>query len=108
MKRGDIIVALGRGDFSTKPRPSLVVQADPFAVHHPTITVCPITSSVGGGGFYRVPIAADERTNLLADSEVEVDLLQAIRRERVGRRIGAASEDTMTLVDQSLRRWLAL
>jgi mRNA interferase MazF len=108
VRRGDIIVAVGRGDFSTKPRPSLIVQADPFAEHHPTITVCPITTEVRGGTFYRVPIAADADTNLVADSEVEIDLLQAIRRERVGRLIGSASNNTMTLVDQALRRWVDL
>lgn len=108
MNRGDIVAAIGRGDFSTKPRPSLVVQAAGFSAHHPTITVCPITSVVSGDNLYRVAIAADDRTNLLADSEVEVDLVQAIRRERVGRRIGSARDDTMTLVDDALRRWLGL
>lgn len=86
----------------------MVIQADPFNAHHPAITVCPITSKLAGDGFYRVSIIADAETNLLADSEVEIDLVQAIRRERIRRRIGAASDNTMFLVDEALRRWLGL
>ncbi|KQN26098.1 hypothetical protein ASE86_08040 [Sphingomonas sp. Leaf33] len=108
MRRGDIVAALGRGDFSNKPRPSLIVQAEPFNAHHPAITVCPITSEISGDSFYRVPVTAGDDTNLLMDSEIEIDLVQAIRRERLGRRIGVASDDVMFLVDQALRRWLAL
>lgn len=108
MRRGDIVATIGRGDFATKPRPSLIVQADAFNAHHPGITVCPITSDVTGDNFFRIPVAADTDTNLLADSEIEIDLVQAIWRTRVGRQIGTASQDTMFLVDQALRRWLAL
>jgi mRNA interferase MazF len=108
VKRGDIVATVGRGDFASKPRPSLIVQADAFAAYHPAITVCPITSQITGDTFYRVPIGADQGSNLLADSEVEIDLMQAIRRERIGRRIGVAADETMTMVDQALRRWLAL
>jgi mRNA interferase MazF len=108
MKRGDIVASVGRGDFSSKPRPSLIVQADLFTAYHPSITVCPISSVLTGGGYRRVPIARDEQTKLFADSEIEIDLVQAIKRERIGRKIGAASEDTMMLVDDALRRWLAL
>ncbi len=108
MKRGDIVATVGRGEFSTKPRPSLIVQADAFNLHHPAITVCPITSEIRGHNLYRIAIAADATTNLLSDSEVEIDLVQAIWRDRIGRHIGVASSETMTLVDQTLRRWLSL
>ena len=108
MKRGDIVATVGRGDFSTKPRPSLVVQADAFNAFHPAITVCPITSDITGNHLYRVPIAADSATSLSTDGQVEIDLVQAIWRDRVGRHIGTASANTMILVDQALRRWLAL
>jgi mRNA interferase MazF len=108
MNRGDIVSTIGRGDFSKKPRPSLIVQADAFNAHHPAFTVCPITSEISGDSLYRIPVSATDQTNLLDDSEIEIDLVQAIRRERVGGLIGKASDDTMILVDQALRRWLAL
>jgi mRNA interferase MazF len=108
MNRGDIVSTIGRGDFSKKRRPSLIVQADAFNAHHPAFTVCPITSEISGDSLYRIPVSATDQTNLLGDSEIEIDLVQAIRRERVGGLIGKASDDTMILVDQALRRWLAL
>ena len=108
MRRGEIVSTVGRGDFAGKPRPALVVQADMFNEHHPAVTVCPITSHATGDGLYRVPIDASDLTGLLDDSEIEIDRVQAIRRQRIGRRIGQASEATLELVDQALRRWLEL
>lgn len=108
MKRGQIVSTVGRGDFSRKPRPSLVVQADAFATYHPAITVCPITSHLTGDSFYRVALSRTVDNGLLEDSEVEIDLVQAIRRERIGGVIGMASDEIMFNVGQGLRRWLAL
>ena len=56
----------------------------------------------------RVAILRSEENGLFTDSEVEIDLVQAIRRERIGVVIGQASDETMFNVDQALRRWLAL
>lgn len=108
MKRGDIYSTIGRGDFSRKPRPSLIVQADEFNPHHLAITVCPITSDLTGHDLFRIPISSDAQTNLLDDSEIEIDLVQSIKRPRMGRQIGTASAATMIRVDEALRRWLAL
>ena len=108
MKRGQIVSTVGRGDFSRKPRPSLIIQADGFNAFHPAVTVCPITSYVSGDAFYRVAILRSDDNGLFTDSEVEIDLVQAIRRERIGAVIGQASEETMFNVDEALRRWLAL
>jgi mRNA interferase MazF len=109
MRRGDIVrVADRTGDYAGKPRPALVVQSDLFAPSHDSITVCLITSNITGFGLFRIPVPADEATGLHAASEVAVDKLQSVRRSRIGGKIGVASDDTMILVDQALRRWLAL
>ncbi|WP_174285760.1 type II toxin-antitoxin system PemK/MazF family toxin [Sphingomonas bacterium] len=108
MKRGDIVAALGRGDFSTKPRPSLIVQADEFNAYHPGITVCPITGATSGDHLYRISLSPTGDNGLLKDSEVEIDLVQAIRRERIGGLIGHVPDEVMFSVDQALRRWLSL
>lgn len=108
MKRGDIVRTVGRGDFSNKPRPSLVVQADSFNEYHPSVTVCPITSSLSGDSFYRILVTADGGNGLTRDSEIEIDRVQAIWRERTCDVIGQASDEVMFAVDQAIRRWLAL
>ena len=108
MKRGQLVLTVGRGDFSTKPRPSLIIQSDLFNEHHPSFTVCPVTSVITGDAFYRIPLPSNAATGLRQDSEVEIDLVQAIRRERVSRVIGGVPDDLMTAVDDALRRWLSL
>lgn len=108
MRRGEIYVAAGKGDFSGKPRPSLIVQSDLFNDHHPSISVCPITSEMSGDFLQRVPISADQQTGLLADSEIQIDKMQVIKVARFGRFVGTAPDEVMTLVEDALRRWLDL
>ena len=44
MRRGDVVTVADRsGQFTGKPRPAVIVQADFFAAV-PTVTVCPLTS----------------------------------------------------------------
>lgn len=108
MHRGDIVAIAGRGDFSAKPRPALVVQSDLFNEDHPAVTVCPITSHATGDSFYRVPVPSGGQTGLVRDSEVEIDRVQAIWRQRVGQKIGRAPDEVMFAVDAALRRWLEI
>lgn len=108
MKRGQIVVSSGRGDFSTKPRPGLIVQANLFNAHHPAFTVCPITTHLTGDHLYRVPIAREEANGLEEDSEIEIDRVQAIWRVRIRKVVGEASADVMSRVDGALKLWLDL
>ena len=108
MKRGDIYAIAGRGDFSNKPRPALVVQSDLFNPHHPSATVCPISSTGTDDRLYRVLIGKGAETGLNSDSEIEVDKLQAVWTSRFGQRIGEAPDDVMAAVDTALRLWLDL
>ena len=108
MRRGDIYGIAGKGDFAGKPRPALIVQSDIFNPHHPSVTACPLTTAVTGDGLFRIPVTPDAANGLRIASEIEIDKLQAVRRERVGRRIGTVSEEVMATVDEALRRWLDL
>jgi mRNA interferase MazF len=109
VKRGDLItIADPAGDFSGKPRPALVVQSDDFNIDHASVTVCLLTSHVSGLSLFRVPVEPDPATGLRVRSEVEIDKLQAVWRHRIGYRIGHLPPETMTAVDQALRRWLSL
>lgn len=106
--RGAIVLAAGPGDYSGKPRPFLVVQSDTFNPAHGSVTLCPLTSIPRGWSLFRVPVAVDLHNGLDKDSEVQVDKVQTLRRERIVRVVGHAAEATMELVDQGLRRWLDL
>lgn len=106
-KRGDVVSAVAPGDFG-KPRPVVVVQADAFAERHASITVCPLTTHLTGLRLFRVAIAPDERNGLREPSEVMVDKLSSLRRERIGKPIGRLSVLDLRGIDEALRRWLAL
>jgi mRNA interferase MazF len=103
-----IVLAAGPGDFAGKPRPCLVVQSDLFNETHTSFTLCPITSVIGGEALFRVPFSPSATNGLRAESEVEVDKVQSLRRRRIVEVIGHAPATAMEQVDQALRRWLAL
>lgn len=108
VKRGDIVLASGPGDFSRKPRPFLVIQADAFNVVHHSISLCPVTSYLAGEGWIRISLAANPETGLERESEAEIDKITTLRRERLVKTIGTAPETVMRRVDRALRRWLEL
>jgi mRNA interferase MazF len=55
-----------------------------------------------------VPVQAGEETGLRVPSEIQIDKIMTVPREKVGPRIGALDEVTMQLVDQALGRFLGL
>jgi mRNA interferase MazF len=108
VRRAEIWSFLGRGDFSGKPRPGLIVQSDLFNGRHPSVTVCPISTAMTDDRMYRVGLQPDPSNNLNRYSEVEVDKVQAVWLSRLGRKIGLASDEQMQAVDDALRLWLDL
>lgn len=108
IERGMIVLAAGPGDAAGTPCPALIVQSDLFNEVHASLTLCPITSIVGGETLFRVPFAPSATNGLRADSEVQVDKVQSLRRQRIVEVIGRAPPTAMEQVDQALRRWLAL
>jgi mRNA interferase MazF len=103
-----IVLAAGPGDYAGKPRPFLVVQSDLFNGAHASFSLCPMTSHIGGQALFRVAFAPTPETGLREESEVQVDKVQTLRRERIVGIIGRASATAMEQVDQALRRWLEL
>lgn len=108
MKRGEIYIIAGKGDFAGKPRPALIVQSDLFNEHHPSVAVCPITSLCTGDFLQRVSITADAHTGLETDSEIQVDKTQAVKVTRLGRLVGQAPDGVMARVEDALRLWFDL
>ena len=107
MNRGDIITSAASGDYG-KPRPALVVQSDLFNATHSSIVICPITSHLVETPLFRIAMKPSRENGLKKDSQVMVDKISAVKRERIGRRIGTASATQMAELDQALSRWLGL
>ena len=82
MKRGDVIRVAGSGNFAGKPRPAVIVQADEYCDAHESLTVAPLTSMLQPSFAFRVHVHANAANGLNADSDAEVDKVQAVKRHR--------------------------
>jgi len=108
MKRGDIVIVRQSGTDASKARPCLVVQSDIVTGRSATVTVCPLTSQLGGMDMVRIAVSPSADNGLRVPSEIEIDRVQHVAATSVARVSGQAGPFTMRRVDQSLRRWLDL
>jgi len=107
MNRGDIVVGVAPGDYG-KPRPALVVQSNLFNPTHASVVICPITSYLIDAQLFRLTIEPAPENGLKAESQIMIDKIVAVKRERIGNRIGKLDAAHMARVDEALRTWLEL
>ncbi len=107
MNRGDVVVSAAPGDYG-KPRPSVVVQSDLFNPTHASVVICPITSHLVEAPLFRPTIHAAPENGLKLESQIMVDKVMALKRERIGKRIGRLSPAETAQVERALRLWLDL
>jgi mRNA interferase MazF len=86
MSRGDVVIVAAPGDFG-KPRPAVIVQSNAIPESHASLVICPMTSELVEADF-RITIEAGPETGLRVRSQVMADKPVAVRRERIGQRIG--------------------
>lgn len=106
MRRGDLVTIALQGDYG-KPRPALVIQSDLFA-EHPSVTILPVTSELRHTPLFRVGIKLNKSNNLNKDSEIMVDKVQTIPRDKVGAVFGHMSEEDMLAVSRALAVFLGV
>ena len=107
IKRGAVVVCVFPREYG-KPRPAVVVQSDLFNLTHPSITVCPITSTRRDYPLFRIDVAPSKGAGLRKASQVMVDKIITIPQERIGKVVGELSDAQMQDVDTALRMWLGL
>ena len=107
MKRGELVVVAVSGDYG-KPRPALVVQSDLFNEVHPSVTIAPITSTIVDAPLFRLTIEPSSGTGLRSVSQIMIDKLTAVRRDRIGKTIGRIDEDVQIRVNRALALWLGV
>ncbi len=107
MRRGDVVVVVLQGDYG-KPRPALVVQSDLFNETSASVTVAPVTTTVVDAPLFRITLDPSKGNGLRAVSQVMVDKLTTVRRDRVGSTIGRLEDDTMLRVARALALWLGI
>jgi mRNA interferase MazF len=107
VKRGDVVVVAMQGDYG-KPRPALVVQSDLFNDTHASITVVPVTSTIVDTPLFRVTVEPSRRNGLRLVSQIMVDKVTTVRRQRLGQTIGRLEEDVMLRVSRALALWFGI
>jgi mRNA interferase MazF len=107
MKRGDVVLVVVPGDYG-KPRPAAVVQADLVNDTHSSIVVCPVTSHLQDAELFRLTIEPSADNGLQKTSQIMVDKIVAVRRDKIREKIGSLNEELMIRLNRSLAFWLGL
>ena len=100
MRRGDLVTVAAPGDYG-KPRPALVIQSDLFE-ELPSVTLCLVTSDLRDAPIFRITVDPSPDNGLRRVSQVQVDKVLTVARERVGGTIGRLDDATMLKVNRSL------
>jgi len=106
MKRGDLVTIALQGD-NCKPRPALIVQSDLFD-EHPSVTILPVTSELRETPLFRIRVVANAVNGLQKSSDIMVDKVQSVPRERIGEAFGHISAEQMLEVSRSLAVFLGV
>ena len=104
--RGDFVTIAMQGDFG-KPRPALVIQADPFS-EHATVTVLPVTSTLVAAPLFRVTVQPSAENGLLKPSQVMVDKAMTVKRDKAGQALGRIDAVAMVAVERCLAVFLGI
>lgn len=91
-----------------KPRPAVIVQSDLFNETHASVTVAPVTSTIVNAPLFRLAVEPSPRNGLRALSQVMVDKVTAVRRERIGASIGELEPELMMRINRALALWLGI
>jgi mRNA interferase MazF len=107
MKRGNVVLVVVPGDYG-KPRPAVVVQTDLVNDIHSSIVVCPVTSRIQDAELFRLTIEPSSNNGLQKTSQIMVDKIVAVRRDKIRDGIGILDEELMIRLNRSLAFWLGL
>jgi mRNA interferase MazF len=107
VKRGDLVVVAMPGDYG-KPRPALVVQSDLFNQTHASVTLAPVTSTIVNAPLFRLTLEPSARTGLRSVSQIMIDKITTVRRERIGKAIGRVDDEMMLRVNRAIALWFSV
>jgi len=91
-----------------KTRPAVVIQNDVSNRYSPITIVAAISSQFSRPPFPREVIIDPEESGLAKPSAVLVNQIRSVDRQRLGKRIGRLSTESMERVDEALKISLGL
>ncbi len=105
MKRREVWIVAGGGDYAGKPRPVVIVQDDRF---DGTDSVCALTSAAVERSLLRIAIDPTALNGLDGPSQAMVNKVTTVRRQRLDRRIGLLAPDDLSRDSRALLVFLGL
>jgi len=106
MKRGDIVGIAMQGDYG-KPRPALIIQSDNFQ-QHGSIVVIPLTGTIIDAPLFRIILEPTAENGLKKISQIMVDKIVSIKKDKVRNVFGAVKRTTLVEVERSMAVFLGL
>jgi mRNA interferase MazF len=100
VRRGDLVTVSAPGAYG-KPRPAVVVQSD-WLARTDSVLVALLTSEFINAPLYRLTIEPSDGNGLKAPSQVMIDKIVAIPREKCGRVIGHLNESERIALNHML------
>ena len=107
MKRGEVWVFAGGGDYTGRPRPAVILQADQFADTE-SVTICAFTSTILSAPIARPLVEPSQLNGLDAPSEPMVDKITTVRRTRLRSRLGQLADEDMVRLERAMLVFLGL
>jgi len=106
LKRGDLVTIAMPGNFG-KPRPALVVQSDQFGTTATaTVSVLLLSATLVDAPLIRVPVEPTPENGLRKPSQIMVDKIMTVRRDKLGAPFGRLDDETMVAVNRALALFL--
>jgi mRNA interferase MazF len=100
MRRGNVVTVAVQGDFG-KARPALIVQSDLFA-SHPSVSLLLMSSEIVDAPLLRITVQPTDQNGLHSPSQIAVDKVFTVKREKVSRVIGQIEDETMMAVNRAM------
>lgn len=107
LRRGDLVSIAVQGDFG-KPRPALVIQSDLFNETHPTVMLCLVSSDLRDAPLFRLPASPTPENGLKLDSQIQIDKVMTVLRDKVGPGFGRLDDATMLKVNRALALFMGI
>jgi mRNA interferase MazF len=100
MKRGNIVTVSATGDYG-KPRPAVIIQSDRLQSTN-SVLVSLFTSTLADAPLFRLLIEPSETNGLKHPSQIMVDKIIAIPRDKYGTVIGNIDEGDLISLNHML------
>ncbi len=106
IERGCIVTVVLQGNYG-KPRPAIIVQNSIFS-EHSSVTLCPLTSHLVDAPLFRINITPTAENGLKLDSQIMVDKIVSVPRDKIGEQLGLLSTKQILKMNQALALWIGL